>query len=120
MRRQMHTAASVVFAQRHAGTAPGCHRAAGSRWLACRAGSCAFARDREGTGDPHLLAVGPARRRGGATWGGWYNEVTHSMRLRVLYRNPAELIADHDQQFARGGLLVKTEPPKALELFSGV
>ena len=42
------------------------------------------------------------------------------MRLRVRYRNPAELIADHDQQFARGGLLVKAQPPADLELYGAV
>ena len=42
------------------------------------------------------------------------------MRLRVRYRNPAELIADHEQQFTRGGLLVKAEPPKELELYASV
>jgi hypothetical protein len=40
------------------------------------------------------------------------------VRLRVRYRNPAELIADHDQQLARGGLLVKAQAE--LELYAEV
>ena len=42
------------------------------------------------------------------------------VRLRVRYRRPSELVADHDQQFVRGGLLVRVEPPPGLELYGAV
>jgi hypothetical protein len=38
-----------------------------------------------------------------------------SMRLRVTYPGCRELVADADQQFSRGGLLVRVEPPAGLE-----
>ena len=42
------------------------------------------------------------------------------MRLRVRYRKPSEFVGDHDQQFVRGGLLVRVEPPQGLELYGAV
>ncbi len=39
------------------------------------------------------------------------------MRFRVEYHQPAELLADHEQQFVHGGLLVRGEPPPGLALF---
>ena len=33
------------------------------------------------------------------------------MRFRVTYARPSDLVADAEQQFARGGLLVRAEPP---------
>jgi len=42
------------------------------------------------------------------------------VRFCVRYGDPAELVADHDEQFARGGFLVRVEPPKGLELYAAV
>jgi hypothetical protein len=42
------------------------------------------------------------------------------VRLRVRYRKPSEFVGDHDQQFVRGGLLVRVEPPQGLELYGAV
>jgi hypothetical protein len=42
------------------------------------------------------------------------------VRFRVRYSNPAELIADHDQQFTRGGFLVRVDPPEGLALYESV
>ncbi|HJZ88481.1 MAG TPA: hypothetical protein VKN99_25085 [Polyangia bacterium] len=42
------------------------------------------------------------------------------MRLRVRYSCPAQLVADHDHQFVRGGLLVRVEPPPGVTLFEEV
>ncbi|HKA89676.1 MAG TPA: hypothetical protein VKE22_18555 [Haliangiales bacterium] len=36
------------------------------------------------------------------------------MRLRVTYHRPADLVEDHDDQLAHGGLLVRVEPPVGL------
>lgn len=40
------------------------------------------------------------------------------MRLRVTYDDPDELVADHQQQFARGGLFVRVAPPAQTQLFT--
>jgi len=42
------------------------------------------------------------------------------MRLRVTYDRPEELLADHEAQFQRGGVLVRIEPPAGLQLFETV
>lgn len=47
-----------------------------------------------------------------------YNSGT--MRLRVQYDRPEDLIADDAAQFQRGGLLVRMEPPPGLALFEAV
>lgn len=40
------------------------------------------------------------------------------MRLRITYHRPQDLTADFDQQFQRGGVLVRVEPPADAQLFS--
>ena len=42
------------------------------------------------------------------------------VRLRVTYHRPADLVDDHDAQIARGGLLVRVEPPPGLLPFAEV
>jgi len=42
------------------------------------------------------------------------------MRLRVTYDQPEALLADHEAQFQRGGVLVRIEPPPGLQLFETV
>ncbi len=42
------------------------------------------------------------------------------MKLRVTYERPQDVIRDHDQQFARGGLLVQVAPPPNLEQRSAI
>jgi len=42
------------------------------------------------------------------------------VRFRVRYDDPAELVRDGDEQFERGGFLVRVEPPDGAELFSPV
>lgn len=42
------------------------------------------------------------------------------MRFSVHYGNPAELVADHDGQFVKGGFLVRVDPPAGLELYQAV
>ncbi len=42
------------------------------------------------------------------------------MRFRVVYQRPADLVRDHAQQFARGGLWLPVPAAPALELFSQV
>jgi hypothetical protein len=43
------------------------------------------------------------------------------MHLRVSYGKAADLVADHDQQMTRGGLLVRVDPPPAgLALYAEV
>ncbi len=42
------------------------------------------------------------------------------MRFRVRYGNPAELVTDHEQQFVKGGFLVRVTPPDGLELYADV
>jgi len=37
------------------------------------------------------------------------------MKLRVTYERPDDVVTDHEQQFARGGLLVRVDPPSTLE-----
>lgn len=37
------------------------------------------------------------------------------MKLRVTYERHQDVIKDHEQQFARGGLLVRVDPPASLE-----
>ncbi len=37
------------------------------------------------------------------------------MKLRVTYERHQDVIEDHEQQFARGGLLVRVDPPAGLE-----
>jgi hypothetical protein len=39
------------------------------------------------------------------------------VRLSVEYRSAADLVFDHDEQFVKGGLLVKTAVPEGLALF---
>jgi hypothetical protein len=39
------------------------------------------------------------------------------VRLRVEYKTAEDLVFDHDQQFVKGGLLVKTDVPDGLTLF---
>lgn len=41
-------------------------------------------------------------------------------KLRVEYTRAADLVADHDQQFVKGGLLVKGQVPAGLALFDPV
>src|SRR5215470_9186906 len=43
-----------------------------------------------------------------------------AMRLRVVYDRPEELLADHEAQFQRGGVLVRVEPPAGLQLWDTV
>ncbi len=42
------------------------------------------------------------------------------MRFRVVYQRPADLVRDHAEQFARGGLWLPVAAAPALELFSQV
>jgi len=42
------------------------------------------------------------------------------LRFRVVYRRPADLVRDHAQQFARGGLWLPLPDAPALDLFSQV
>jgi hypothetical protein len=42
------------------------------------------------------------------------------MRLRVAYDEPSQLIADHDSQMVKGGLLVRGDPPSGIALFENV
>jgi hypothetical protein len=42
------------------------------------------------------------------------------LRLRIAYARPRDLVADHDEQFTRGGVLVRGEPPAGLALFQDV
>ncbi len=42
------------------------------------------------------------------------------MRVRVTYHRPADLVADHDGQLAKGGLLLRVEPPAGLSPFAEV
>jgi hypothetical protein len=42
------------------------------------------------------------------------------VRFRVSYHRPAELVADHDQQFVQGGFLVRVEPPDGINLWDAV
>jgi len=42
------------------------------------------------------------------------------LRLRVTYHRPQDLVADSDQQFSHGGLLVRVDPPSDLEPFARV
>jgi hypothetical protein len=42
------------------------------------------------------------------------------VRLRVRYHRSADFVTDHDQQLARGGLLVRIEPPAGLSLYDPV
>ena len=42
------------------------------------------------------------------------------VRFCVRYDDPAELLADHEGQFSRGGFLVRVEPPAGLELYAAV
>jgi hypothetical protein len=45
----------------------------------------------------------------------------HAMlRFRVRYHGLADLTADHDQQLAHGGLMVRVEAPEGLKLFDDV
>jgi hypothetical protein len=39
------------------------------------------------------------------------------IRFRVRYSRPADLVADDEAQFAKGGLLLRVEPPSAMRLF---
>lgn len=39
------------------------------------------------------------------------------VRLRVEYKTAEDLVFDHDQQFVKGGLLVKTDVPEGITLF---
>jgi hypothetical protein len=41
----------------------------------------------------------------------------YGVRLRVEYKTAGDLLFDHDQQFVKGGLLVKTDVPEGLTLF---
>jgi len=60
--------------------------------------------------------------------GSWENDRTastpsqrpSSVRLRVTYQNPADLVTDSDQQFAKGGFLVRIAPPDSLRLYSSI
>ncbi len=40
------------------------------------------------------------------------------VRLRITYHRPQDLTADFEQQFQRGGVLVRVEPPADTQLFS--
>lgn len=42
------------------------------------------------------------------------------MKLRVTYERPQDVVTDHEQQFARGGLLVRVDPPLDLEQRSAI
>jgi hypothetical protein len=42
------------------------------------------------------------------------------MRLRITYSRPRDLVADHDQQLRRNGVLVRVAPPADLALFAPV
>lgn len=42
------------------------------------------------------------------------------MRFKVEYRTAGDLIYDHDEQFVKGGLLVKTKVPDNITLFEDV
>jgi len=42
------------------------------------------------------------------------------LRFRVRYHGLADLAADHDQQLAHGGLMVRVEAPEGLKLFDAV
>lgn len=42
------------------------------------------------------------------------------MRFCVRYANPAELVTDHEQQFVKGGFLVRVTPPDGVDLYSEV
>lgn len=42
------------------------------------------------------------------------------MKLRIEYHRPQDLLADYEQQFQRGGVLVRVEPTPDLQLFSTV
>lgn len=42
------------------------------------------------------------------------------MKLRVSYARPEDLVAEHDEQMVKGGLLVRGEPPAGVALFQEV
>jgi hypothetical protein len=42
------------------------------------------------------------------------------VRFRVRYPRPADLVKDSEAQFAKGGLLVRVEPPTGMQLFEPV
>lgn len=42
------------------------------------------------------------------------------VRLSVRYVHGVDLVSDHDQQFARGGLLVRGDPPAGLSLYDAI
>jgi hypothetical protein len=42
------------------------------------------------------------------------------MKLIVRYERPEDLVAEHDEQMVKGGLLVRGEPPPGLALFQPV
>ena len=42
------------------------------------------------------------------------------MRLRIRYSRAADLLADHDAQFTRRGVLVRVAPPEGLALYASV
>ena len=42
------------------------------------------------------------------------------LRLRVHYQAPDDLVAEHEAQMKKGGLLVRCEPPPGLELFTPI
>jgi hypothetical protein len=42
------------------------------------------------------------------------------MRLRVTYDRPEDLVAEHDEQMTKGGLLVRGEAPADLALFAPI
>lgn len=51
---------------------------------------------------------------------GCYSLLGTDVRFRVRYGDPAELIADHEAQFQKGGFLVRVDAPEGLELFEPV
>jgi hypothetical protein len=42
------------------------------------------------------------------------------MRFRIHYQRPLDLVRDSDTQFAKGGVLVRVEPPSETDLFDDV
>jgi hypothetical protein len=51
---------------------------------------------------------------------GRFTTIHAVLRFRVRYHGLADLTADHDQQLARGGLMVRVEAPEGLKLFDAV